>query len=277
MPQDYSDLQVVTEEVPKYPVVPGKEAAPAYYPANKVATSVNAYPADDSETGEGQNGRKRICGLASRTFWIILAVPVVIAVAAAVGGGVGATLSNKKSVATPAITAAFSAVDSATSPTSISTSTQSSTSSQSIQPATRTTQSSVTLTTSTVVGSSGTLLVDCPSSNDTVYTPSSSTQRFRKSCGKALVNAQSDAALVTGQVFTLDSCIDQCAAYNQQYASDIAAGAKSICNAACWRSTGGDLGGWCYGYLTKNVTISDASTFNFNSEVRCNSAALISQ
>lgn len=53
------------------------------------------YPKDDTVIEEHSAGRDgRICGLARRTFWILLVVAIVI-VAAAVGGGVGGSIAAK--------------------------------------------------------------------------------------------------------------------------------------------------------------------------------------
>lgn len=52
------------------------------------------YPKDDTVIEERSAGDGRICGLARRTFWILLVVAIVI-VAAAVGGGVGGSIAAK--------------------------------------------------------------------------------------------------------------------------------------------------------------------------------------
>lgn len=53
------------------------------------------YPKDYTVGEEHSTGRDgRVCGLAKRTFWILVVVAIVI-VAAAVGGGVGGSIAAK--------------------------------------------------------------------------------------------------------------------------------------------------------------------------------------
>lgn len=282
----YSDLQVVVaEEEPKYSLGGPQKAwtTSEQYSSDKIAVQATTYDLskpvyDDAEEVQTNSKRiDRICGLSKRLFWILIAVAIVVVIGAAVGGGVSASMSNKSDVKSlPAVSSSTS-----TSTTMVSTAPANSATSASSRPesstqsATPTTQSSTsrTISTTTIIGPSGTLLSDCPSSNDTVYTPKSSTQMFRKLCDVSLLNVNNDAAAVTVQVSTLDDCISACAGFNLQYASDIAAGKTSVCNAACWRSTGGDYGGWCYGYTTQN----SSGTFKYGDDTRCNSAALINQ
>lgn len=56
------------------------------------------YLKEDTLVKESSVGRDgRICGLARRTFWIVLVVVAIVIVAAAVGGGVGGSMASKKS------------------------------------------------------------------------------------------------------------------------------------------------------------------------------------
>lgn len=268
MSNHHSDLQVVTaEDYPKYVVLaPDKSlTSQQYFSSEKVAVEASVGQVSEQSQPVPQR-RRKICGLSRWMFWIICAVAVVVVVAAAVGGGVAASLSSKSTSreATGSNTAIATA-------TSFTNTVASQLSTQSGTPTTQT--STATLSTTTVIGPSGTLLVDCPSSNDTLYKPSSSTQLFRKLCGDSLLNINGYGTSITEQVSTLDDCISQCAGYNTQYALDIAQGTKNLCNAACWRSTAVDTSGWCYGFTTSNST----GTFQRNGDTRCNSAALINQ
>lgn len=56
------------------------------------------YLKEDTAVEDHSAGRDgRICGLARRTFWIVLVVVAIVIVAAAVGGGVGGSMASKKS------------------------------------------------------------------------------------------------------------------------------------------------------------------------------------
>lgn len=287
MSKPYSDLQVVVaEEEPKYSLGGPQKAwtIPEQLSSDKIAVQATThdFPTPvygDAEGAQSKSRRTdRICGLSKQVFWILIGVAIVVVIGAAVGGGVGASLSNKSNFKSLPVAGSSSSTSTSTTTIAIapanSVTLVSSQSESSTQSATPTTQSSSrTVSTTTIVGPSGTLLSDCPSSNNTVYTPDSSTEQFRKLCGVSLLNVNNDAAAVTVQVTTLDDCISACAGFNLQYASDIAAGKTSVCNAACWRSTGGDYGGWCYGYTTQNTS----GTFHYGDDTRCNSAALINQ
>ncbi|KAF2670640.1 hypothetical protein BT63DRAFT_243786 [Microthyrium microscopicum] len=203
--------------------------------------------------------RERLCGLAPKTFYIIAAIIIVVLVAAAVGGGVGGSQASKKSTAS----------------TSNSQTTTSSGSSNSIQGTITSAPSATThpITTTSTVGPSTTLTVDCPSSNDTIYNANGAL--FQKICSDAPYNALNGLDVINEQSHTLDDCINACAGYNLVNQTAIRAGQNNVCNAVCWRATiqGDDFPGQCFGYTTQNST----GSFKLSGDTRCNSAAWINQ
>lgn len=98
---------------------------------------------------------------------------------------------------------------------------------------------------------------------------------FRKICQNAALNQNGIDAVVNTPTSNLDSCIQLCAAYNVENASQILSGASDVCNAVCWRDTitGNDWPGQCFGYSTRN----SSSEFILTSDDRCAGAALINQ
>lgn len=267
--QYYSDLQVDHgSQYPKYPS-PGTHEAEAY------ASSAPIY-SDKIETGEqpqlkvGQpRSRKRICGLAVKTFYVVAAIIAVIVIAAAIGAGVGRSLAGKSHNATPG--------DGSTSTSSQPSSTPSRTSSipsrTSLAPAAA---STISISTSTAIGPSETLLVDCPSSNNTLYAPPSSSELWRKTCSRSYLNSNGiDAVVNTAGITSLNDCIALAAAYNLVNATEIADGLSNVCNAVCWRATitGDDFPGFCFGFTTTN----NSGNFVTTDDLRCDSAALINQ
>jgi hypothetical protein len=92
------------------------EPSPPYLSRNQTADTERGFlgtpgsPDDATMVGAGSVGRsshdggaknaddrrkRRICGLAPTTFWIILLVVFLVIIAIAVGGGVGASVANK--------------------------------------------------------------------------------------------------------------------------------------------------------------------------------------
>lgn len=285
--QSYHDgLEVVPHsehtDYQKYPTEStDKEKFPYYSPVPVTATPHG----DDTNkiaygaTANEQYPPKTICGLRKRTFWILVAVAVVI-VAAAVGGGVGGALaSNKKS--SDNSNSSSNPAESG-SPSSAPSSAPSSGSSTRPTPTT----SQVSVTTTEVVGPTNTLLRDCPSSNDTIYSANfgaDKTMQFRKMCGNSFVNANGFDSSVILNTKSLDDCINSCVAYNIQNQTQIANGQSRICNSVCWRNTfdkaNDQVGGACFGFTTQNMTVSGQTAFRIRSpaEFICDSAALINQ
>lgn len=266
MSEHYSDLQFDPNgRQPNYPipVSPNDEGQRNYHaPSDKIAASYEQATLM-SENPQPKH-RGKICGLAPRTFWLVAAIFTIIIIAAAVGGGVGGSRASKASSSNGQSSSSTSAT---VPPLTTFTSAMSSTS----DPATGT--STIPITTSTTIGPTATLLVDCPSSNDTVYVASQSSQMFRKACYRTFIS--NGFNVISQNTQSLDSCIDVCAAYNVANATQIASGAAGICNAVCWRATiqGDDAPGHCFGFLTTN----SSGAFVYNDDARCNGAALINQ
>lgn len=283
--QPHSDLEVVApsaEDTHKYPYYSSDPKYSDLNPGND--TNKIAYESATYEHTPAQT----ICGLRKRTFWILLGVALVV-VAAAVGGGVGGALasrssndattsssgSNSNSNSNDASTSQSSAQSTSNSPTP-TTSTSSSTSSTQV------------VTTTTLIGPTNspqpTLLRDCPSSNNTLYTVTygSKSYQFRKLCNDAYLNVNGVTAPVQGVFSTLDECIDKCAIYNRNNATGIAAGTDPLCNSVCWRNTFDKRNDWegghCFGFTTGNTTSNGETKFRITGTGDiCDSAALINQ
>jgi hypothetical protein len=277
MSHGYSDLQVVHDQ-------PGLEYSPSAQGHNAVAQSDQNYTTNPSplkyydapQTTDNSGGNapppdsKRICGLASRTFWVLAGVIGIVVVAAAVGGGVGGALASKSTHTES--TTSTSSIQSAGSTQGAS----ASSSSPSSSPSSPT--NAVALSTSTITGGSPeiTLLSDCPSSNNTLYTVNvGQDMSFRKVCGASYLNALNAGDVVNVRTLSLDDCIVECATYNIQNKTEIAAGQSNVCNAVCWRNTftNDEFPGQCFGFTTQN----SSSNFVVKSESICDSAAWIDQ
>lgn len=93
-----------------HPDVSGKDAHGAipYHPAasgNRDAEgAIPYYGENEKQAGQiasdQQKSKRRICGLASRTFWILVTIGVLLVIAAVVGGAVGGTQASKSSTDT---------------------------------------------------------------------------------------------------------------------------------------------------------------------------------
>ncbi|KAE9378503.1 hypothetical protein N431DRAFT_541927 [Stipitochalara longipes BDJ] len=244
MSQGYSDLQVVHD-----PDQPGLEYSPPAQGHNggaqydqteskyKTSSLPNYHDAPQISDNYGGNAplpapprsSKRICGLAARTFWIVAGVIGILVVAAAVGGGVGGALGSKSK----------NTKNAASTPTAQGASTSSS--SPPSSPSS-----------------------DCPSSNNTLYTVNVGQEMsFRKICGSAYLNAINGGDVVNLRTLSLDDCIVECATYNFQNKTAIAAGKNNVCNSVCQ----------CFGFTTQN----SSSTFVVHNETICDSAAWIDQ
>lgn len=272
MSNHYSDLQVVPQdENPKYLVSslyePRDDDGLQEAYSHKIMTEGQLY-----DGSQGQPTKKRRCGLPIKIFWVVVAIAIVVVIAAAVGGGVGGSLSGKniKPVA-DAQASASTKITTTSSSLTASTSAPLTTSQSSGTP----TISQIIISTSTTQSAEYTLLVDCPSSNWTVYTPPGTSQMFRKICQNAALNVNGIDAVINSPTSNLDSCIQLCAAYNVQNATEINSGASDICNAVCWRDTiaNDDWPGQCFGYSTRNGT----NSFILTDDTRCAGAALINQ
>lgn len=249
----YSDLQVVSDQPGLEPAQAEKELA-TQQATEKLAGDIAAYQDINSSN-------RRICGLRRKSFWIVLGVAAVVVVGAAVGGGVGGALSNRSSASASASASESSGVSS---------------SSQSTTTPTATVPSSVSLTTTTLVGPTQTLLRDCPSSNNSLYEVAfgSDQFQFRKMCSVKL--AGNGDNVVSEKTASLDDCISRCASYDNANRTEIASGSSGVCNAVCWRhSLSSDWPGQCFGFSTQN-----SSTGGFSvdtSGVECDSAGWINQ
>jgi hypothetical protein len=216
--------------------------------------------------------RPRFWGVSPRTFWVAITIVTVVVVAAAVGGGVGGTLLQKRKIA-----ASSSNTSTQNARTTTPLATSSVPSAPSIGPISTSATSTVALTTTQIPGPTTTLLSDCPSSNNTLYTVDiGSGMSFRKICGLSYLNTNGIAAVVNSPVTSLDDCINLCAMYNLQNQTEIAHGTSHVCNAVCWRNTfndGDEFPGQCFGYTTQN----SSNAFVVEAEAICDSAAWINQ
>ena len=262
--QHYSDLQVDHDsQQPKYfsagaHKVNAHVSSAATY-SDKIGLEEQLQP----EFGEPRS-QKRICSLSVKAFYVVAAIISVIVIAAAIGGGVGGALAKKShdTIAANVTTGAGSEPSTVSSNTSI--------------PLSTTTYSGTLISTSTIIGPQETLLSDCPSSNNTLYSPGSSSETWRKICSGSYLNSNGVQAVVnTPGITSLNDCIALGAAYNLANATNIADGSSSICNAVCWRATitGDDFPGYCFGFTTTN----SSGNFVTTDDLRCNSAALINQ
>ncbi|KAF2626043.1 hypothetical protein BU25DRAFT_412281 [Macroventuria anomochaeta] len=272
----HSDLEVVApsaNDTYKYPYK-SPEPIPAY---SNTASDTNKI-AYESATYERPTPA-RICGLRNRTFWIVVIAAIVV-VAGAVGGGIGGALASRSS----------SNSKSSNSNSNVEAPQSSAQSSSTTQTPTSSTPTSSTqiISTSTIVGPTNspepTLLRDCPSSNNSIYsvTYGSTSYQFRKICNNAYLNVNGVSAQVQGVVKSLDDCIDRCAIYNRNNATEIQAGRDPICNAVCWRNTFDKTNDWeggrCFGYTTQNTTVNGQTSFRItNTADICDSAALVNQ
>ncbi|KAK3667324.1 hypothetical protein LTR22_001840 [Elasticomyces elasticus] len=169
---------------------------------------------------------RRICGLSLMAFWALIIVVSIVVVGAAVGGGVGGSLASKSGSHNNGGDTYKNGSNTASTylPTGVPlTSTAPN--------ATSTTPTSVMLTTTEVVGPTTTLVRDCPSSNDTIYSSGSSEEPmlFRKFCGVNLFHVGgNDALAVNRATQSLNECIDLCAAFNIQNMTSIRAVPRAV-------------------------------------------------
>ena len=250
----HSNLEVVAppaNDTHKYPYYSPEGPIPAY--PNATDTNKIAYESATYERPAPQT----ICGLRRRTFWILVAV-VIVVVAAAVGGGVGGALASRSSSDSNSNSNSDSNSNSNSDTETAQSSTQLSSTALTLTPSTPTPSTQV-VTATNILGPANspepTLLRDCPSSNNSIYsvTYGSTSYQFRKLCNNAFLNVNGVTAQVGGVVRTLDDCIDRCAIYNRNNATEIQAGRNPICNAVCWRNTFDKANDWEWGGTARKM------------------------
>jgi hypothetical protein len=266
MTESYSDLQVDSQQqYPKYPSLGVHNAGAKTWPENEYSDKIASNKQQHFEVTQ-QRQRKRICGVTLRTLWITAVVVVIVVIGAAIGGSL-ASINRRK---TPAAATTNSQASTTTSDTPASSSSAALVTTSPSQ-----TTSTISITTSTVIGPSETLLVDCPSSNNTLYAAPSTNQLYRIACGRTFQNQNSGQNVIYQTTSSLDGCISLCAAYNEQNATEILDGLSEICNAVCWRATivGDDHPGSCFGFATTN----SSGNFLYDEDSRCDGAAWVNQ
>jgi len=255
---------------------------------------------------------RRVCGLPIRVFWIITIIGILVVVGAAIGVGVGTVMAseNKSGVESApsdsgnTIPGSISSTTSegqssdSTSPASsgrtakptvsstsgqqLTDSTSSIASQRSSDVTTPTQTSTVPVTTTQIIGPDYTLQHDCPSSNNTIYDAKvgSVNMNFRKVCSMGYLNTlqaigDNRGDTINAPASSLNGCIDLCASYNVQNATEIATAKSFVCNAVCWRNSldNDDFPGQCFGFTTQN----SSNAFVFAEEVKCDSAAWVDQ
>lgn len=269
MAAPYSDLQVAPVQHADYSGL----QIPDYAGLEHYKTAGDNLPGDDLPGRDDKElsripAPKSICGLAVPTFWILLVIGAIVVIGAAVGGGVGGSLASKSSKNSSSL--------SSTAVQSGSGTTTPAASSQSTGPITSSPTSTPAVTTTELPGPTTTLLRDCPSSNNTLYSVDiGSVMTFRKICNLSYQNSLNGFAVVNSPTTSLDDCVNLCAAYNVQNQTEIAAGESDVCNAVCWRNTfvNDEFPGQCFGYTTQN----SSNAFVVNQETICDAAAWINQ
>ena len=174
---------------------------------------------------------------------ILAGLLTIIVILAGVRGGIGGSLANRDKVNTDISLTAQSSPSSslASSATGASSSTGIALPTSALQPP---------RSTITMVGPTATLLRECPSSNDTIYTVrlGSLEQQCRKLCSAAFLAIKSDSGNFIKQfTLSLDDCIGLCVQWNGNgYRST--SGLTQTCGMARWRNSLNDgSAGTCYG------------------------------
>ncbi|KAK5682992.1 hypothetical protein LTS10_004520 [Elasticomyces elasticus] len=248
--EQHSTVEVMQNDASEKIVLDSSFLTSAYQPVGERQSRQQFEP----HQKERPNSTRRICGLSLMAFWATIVVVTIVVVGAAVGGGVGGSLASKSdshinggntytngsNTASTYLATDVSLISTAPNETS-------------------TTPTSVMLTTTEVVGPTTTLVRDCPSSNDTIYSSGSSEDPmlFRKFCGVNLFHVGgNDALAVNRATQSLNECIDLCAAFNIENMTSIRAGTSLVCDAACWvsKATGVQFPGQCFGYSTHNIS-----------------------
>ncbi|EXJ62098.1 hypothetical protein A1O7_02531 [Cladophialophora yegresii CBS 114405] len=194
---------------------------------NDLLASDNARPA-----WSGQNPKRRICGLSRRAFIIVIAVVMALAVAAIIGGSVGGALASRnnsgssqgqadavESSSTSAATTQTTATATSTTPTTTSTN-------EPVIPPTISSSSVSSSRTSTSTSSAATPTssegsYNCPSDNNKSYVSSLlSDATWTILCdtdwpvGVDSFSGGTVEDITAVVAYSIESCIDQCAAYN---------------------------------------------------------------
>lgn len=260
MPRDYSDLEVYHGDAASAPVVVQEEKI-AYLTLHGASPSYSETKLD--RPAAPVNPRRKCCGVVlTRTKIALLVIGLLLIIGGIAGGVAGGLLSRNHSSSPPA------------SPSQPATTEASSAPHSDVESSTKTTQESVTITTSTEIGPTQTLYRDCPSSNNTVYNAiGSAAYQFRKICGASY--KQPRANVVNQAAASLNDCIDLCIAFNINNKTEIASGRSSPCNSVCWRNNvrDPDWPGQCFG----STTINSTAGFQYNDEDVCDSGAWINQ
>lgn len=262
MPQKYSDLEVVARPWSDLQVDPNSTAPEAVqqeaYPNTLPQYVLSTHPPPTSQ-------QKTICGLRIRTFWIALAVGIVLVVGAIIGGVMGGLRASKsKPEPTTSSAPPSPSVSLAQSPAITTTSTKTKASGIS---------TSISIATLPTGGRLRTLYYDCPSSNNTVYeSQGKSEYSFVKRCGESFTGTPND--YVNQKANSLNECIDLCIAYNQKNEAAIRSGDNEPCSSVCWRNgqDNDDFPTQCFSGTYKNAT---GGGFKIQHELKCDSAAWI--
>ncbi|ORY17430.1 hypothetical protein BCR34DRAFT_596905 [Clohesyomyces aquaticus] len=294
MPLGYSDLEVAAP--PRLstavsgtsgPEVVKDHSTGLIVESNDTHKVVSAYYYDPNNKNHpppypGKN--ERVCGAERRTFYIGVAIIMVVILAAVVGGVVGGIVTRKSS-SSPSTSAGTESTPSST-PSSSPSSSPSGTSlaSTGTTPSPATTTPSFTISTTTLIGPSATLIRDCPSANDTIYDityGSAPPMSFRKICNANFRTVKRPAGVgdnsVNAHTNSLNECIDLCASYDTRNKTRITQGKDFVCNAVCWiNSLAEKQPGQCFGFTTKNDT--GGFTLDMTPDVvKCDTAAWINQ
>lgn len=226
---------------------------------------------------EAVDSRKgRICGLSVWLFWVLVVAIATVVIAAVVAGSVVGT-SKKHRNGSGKIAASTSARTFATSFSSLPDVTRA-TASASSSNSRSTSITTASITSSKIPGPTPgqSLVQDCPSSNQTIYSfgATGSLTLFRKWCNWEFTDVNGATSAPNTQANSLDECIQLCASYNIQNATEIADGSSNVCNAVSWRYANTDnFLGQCFGYTTKNESGSFVGEYSDHSD----SAAWINQ
>ncbi|MCJ1370784.1 hypothetical protein MMC20_001997 [Loxospora ochrophaea] len=245
-------LEVVPGDDPEY-VRPDHEGLELAIPPSKETR--------DLPTIEQRPGSKRICGLSTKVFLLVVVVCLVV-VTAAVGGGVGGSVKNRK--ASDAESLNQSASISSSLATSSATSNASNSNSIIESPdTTSTSASSSTSAASSTAQPTSSILPNilCPSSNGSTI-QSDTGQNYQVVCftdwpsGENTIDGNDTVAdLSASEEDTLVDCVDACSGYNRF---------SGGCNGVTWT---GDLsylksnGGNCWLKSAQGVNVARPSTY----------------
>jgi hypothetical protein len=181
----------------------------------------------------------RVCGLRRRTFWILTTVVALVVVCSIIGGVAGGLASRKKDTA-PAAGATGAATAENTTTTAAS---------QVPTSVTRTSTASGDGTRTTLLMTpTQTLLSDCPSSNNTIYSvqQDGNILSYVKFCGADIGRNPDKHLSIHQYTDSLDDCIKLCADPPEKASGT----GRDPCRAVCWRNTRkfGVGAGFCYGF-----------------------------